>query len=395
MRRGTRGRLNLLERRFGKPLLALGAALDGQALIRAVFRLLRVAVACDFVNVCLRNVPGDGNSVAYRMIDSRRRVFEPEVLEKFFSREHPGMPVLMANPGIRFINTRETLPPDGVLRRSRFYRESMRTMGFRHAIGMFFWEDPPQVPEAVFSLLRVEGQPDFDDAEVATLDGLYPHIEAAFHRVRAIEKERAVRKELHALAQGSPRAVCVLDWDLRVAELNRTARERCAQWHATGDGARTRALKPPPFRLPAPLREVCLDLKAQWNASLRKRSRAGASERRRVVSHPQRPGLRAIVAMHVAESAPLAKPRFLVEFERAGLRSAPERGNGKRQLRSALESLTLSERELVRLVCLGRSNQEIATDLGKALGSVKNGLHAAFKKLAVQSRGELIAGLRP
>lgn len=393
MRKGTRGLLGLRERRLEKPLLALGAALDGQAFIKAVFRLLRAAVACDFVNVSLRHVPKKGNSVAYRMIDSLGREFRPEVLEKFFSEEHPGMPVLMANPGIRFINTRETLPPEAVLRRSRFYRESMRALGFRHAIGMFFWDDPPRVPEAVFSLLRVEGQPDFDDAEVAALDALYPHIAAAFRRVRATEKERALRKELHALAQGSPRAVCVLDWDLRVAEVNRTARELCALWHVAGGERDVRCLKPPPFRLPAPLREACLELKARWNASLRKRPVAGAPERR-VVPHPQRAGLRATVAMHVPEAAPLGKPGFLVEFEPVEL-SPHADGAEKRRLRpAALDSLTARERELVQLVCAGKSNQEIATHLGKALGSVKNGLHTIFKKLRVPSRGGLIAAVR-
>ena len=56
---------------------------------------------------------------------------------------------------------------------------------------------------------------------------------------------------------------------------------------------------------------------------------------------------------------------------------------------------TLSEREckIVRLVCEGHSNQEIATDTCKALGSVKNMLHVIFKKLRVHNRANIIAQL--
>jgi hypothetical protein len=106
----------------------------------------------------------------------------------------------MANPGIKFLNTRELLQPDALLRESSFYREVMQVVGFRHAVGMFFWNDPPEAPEAIFSLHRGEGQVDFDDAEIALLDRLYPHVDAALLRVRVIEKERSIRKELRSLA---------------------------------------------------------------------------------------------------------------------------------------------------------------------------------------------------
>jgi hypothetical protein len=39
-----------LDRRLDKPLLDLQAAMDGDALIKAIFRVLKGAVQCDFVN---------------------------------------------------------------------------------------------------------------------------------------------------------------------------------------------------------------------------------------------------------------------------------------------------------------------------------------------------------
>jgi DNA-binding NarL/FixJ family response regulator len=64
------------------------------------------------------------------------------------------------------------------------------------------------------------------------------------------------------------------------------------------------------------------------------------------------------------------------------------RRGGKHAL---LKTLTPRERQLVALVCRGESYQEIATDTGHALGSIKNALSAIFGKLGVHSRSALIA----
>jgi len=49
---------------------------------------------------------------------------------------------------------------------------------------------------------------------------------------------------------------------------------------------------------------------------------------------------------------------------------------------------------VTRLVCDGRSNQEIADDTGLSLAMVKKHLHVIFRKLEVSSRSRLIALLR-
>lgn len=384
MRGGESPSLSVLDRRLEKPLVALQTALDGEALIKATFRLLKSAVRCDFVSVCLRMVREPDRNVAYRMMDSRGFEYPRDLVDQEFFRDHPAMPTLLANPGIRFINTREILAPEKELKRTRFYREVMQVIGFRHAVGMFFWETPPEAPEAIFSPSREEGRPDFSDAEVALLDLLYPHINAAFRRLRALEKERVARDELRGLLRGGTRSACILDWDLEVAEANRAARESCAQWEFGVEGAR---LKPPPFCLPAPLRRACLELKEHWHSSLKRRPVAGSAERTEV-HHPSRSALRATVSLHPRHSDPFGKPGFLIEFAPSEplSRSSPA-GKGKERF----GMLAARERELVRLVCEGKSNQEIATATGRALGSVKNALHAVFGKLGVRSRGALIA----
>ncbi len=296
--------------RTEKALVALQAAIDPGAAIKATFRLLKSAVPCDFVNVCLRNVRQDTRHLSYRMIDSRGREFGPAFLEKEFFREHPGMPLLMANPGIRFINTRDTLPPDRILRKSRFYREAMRTIGFRHAVGIFFWPTPPQAPEAIFSVLRGEGQPDFKEAEVAIFERLYPHIDAMLRRIEMMELERTIHREMRSLARQNTRSACVLDWNLRVAEAGKPARESCAHWNL---GAASHHLKTPPFKLPPRVRAACLRLKSDWQASLRHLPDLGKAASL-VVRHPGNAHLSATVSLHRPKGSLIGKPSFLIEF---------------------------------------------------------------------------------
>jgi DNA-binding CsgD family transcriptional regulator len=384
MPRGNRKPIPLLDPALERPLVALQSALSGDALIKAVFTLLKRAVRCDFVNVCLRIVRREHGNIVYRVVDSRGRTFGIDLLEGTFFEAHPGMPTLLANPGIRFINTREVLPPDEVLHKMPFYRDVMQVVGFRHAAGMFFWEHPPQTPEAIFSLYRGEGQPDFNDEEVAVLARLYSHIDAALGRLRIIDKERAARDGLRTLAQRASRAICVLHWDLTVVEVNRAALELCARWNL---GAASARLKPPPFKLPATLREACTELKARWRNSLRHHPVIGAAGEI-TVQHPKMPSLRATVSLRTYRSDPLGKPRFIIAFQPERIASA---ASGKRPSKSALATLAPRERDLIRLVAAGLSNQEIATETGKALGSVKNALHAVFRKVDVRSRSALIA----
>jgi len=59
-----------------------------------------------------------------------------------------------------------------------------------------------------------------------------------------------------------------------------------------------------------------------------------------------------------------------------------------------LVRLTRREQEVARLVCEGRSNQEIADHAGLSLPMVKKHVHGIFRKLEVPSRSRLIALMR-
>jgi DNA-binding NarL/FixJ family response regulator len=61
---------------------------------------------------------------------------------------------------------------------------------------------------------------------------------------------------------------------------------------------------------------------------------------------------------------------------------------------SHLVRLTRREQELARLVCDGRSNQEIADESSLSVETVKKHLHSMFRKLEVSSRSRLMAMMR-
>src|SRR5438093_12539663 len=89
-RRDATNRVSPLPRvdpKVEKRLLAVHAAMETDALIRAVFRLLAAAVRCRFVNVCLRcSGPGETRL----MLDSLGRRYDAGYLKRFFEY-HPGL----------------------------------------------------------------------------------------------------------------------------------------------------------------------------------------------------------------------------------------------------------------------------------------------------------------
>src|SRR5262249_23386206 len=135
----------------------------------------------------------------------------------------------------------------------------------------------------------------------------------------------------------------------------------------------------------------CRLLKQRWMEAKR-RSRSGLRtifEEERI-HHPRLPYLRATVRLRDVKSAGVARPHFLIECE-----DLSRNGNGSRGPAScrlpALARLTRREQEVVRLVCSGQSNKEIADAAHLSVAMVKKHLHAIFRKLEVPSRSRLVA----
>jgi len=89
----------------------------------------------------------------------------------------------------------------------------------------------------------------------------------------------------------------------------------------------------------------------------------------------------------------VAQPHFLIECEDLRRDLAQRAGPASSRL-PQLVRLTRREQEVARLVCEGRSNQEIADDACLSLPMVKKHLHAVFRKLEVPSRSRLMTLMR-
>jgi DNA-binding NarL/FixJ family response regulator len=55
----------------------------------------------------------------------------------------------------------------------------------------------------------------------------------------------------------------------------------------------------------------------------------------------------------------------------------------------ATHGITKREGEIIQLICLGKTNQEIADELFISLATVKDHNYVAFQKLGVRNRTEL------
>jgi DNA-binding NarL/FixJ family response regulator len=112
-----------------------------------------------------------------------------------------------------------------------------------------------------------------------------------------------------------------------------------------------------------------------------------------LVHYPAWRYLRATISLKQISSAGIARPHFLIEFENLRRRTVPKDEMAGTRL-SHLVRLTRREQELARLVCDGRSNQEIADESSLSVETVKKHLHSMFRKLEVSSRGRLMAMMR-
>jgi DNA-binding CsgD family transcriptional regulator len=271
-------------------------------------------------------------------------------------------------------------------RRSLFYRDCMMPINGRCAIGLFFW-DVRRLLAAIIMVRSVQ-QGELSRGEMRLVRHLHPQFQTALGRLRLLERERAKRLALEQFMRRVPLPTALLRWNLRLAYRNQAAAEFCAGWQRGFSGLRFIKLKAP---LPPEILDRCRALKNRWK-QLTSLGLAPANFRDETVRHPTRRDLRATISLKQISSAAVARPHFLIEFE--GLHGPATRYQTSDASLSHLVRLTSREQNLARLVCDGRSNQEIADESGLSLETVKKHLHSIFCKLEVPSRSRLMALMR-
>ena len=359
----------IIDPRLEKPLLHLHAAIDVDSFWQAVQDVIRAALPTCFIGLTLQH-----NPILPRIARSTKKLpgsfFPITPIEKYFNI-HPHRNLVLIS---------DFFPDERGFSRSSFYRGCMAPINGRCAIGLFFWDIRRLL--AAIIVVRNAQQGELSPSEMILISHLHAQFQTALGRLRA---ERVAFEQF---MRRVPLPTALLRWNLRLIYRNQAAADFCALWQRGFSGTRFIKLKAP---LPPEVLDRCRVLKKRWK-DLRRLALTPGNLRDEIVRHPTRRDLRATVSLKQISSDAVARPCFLVEFE-----SLLSSARGSRRLGASLShlaQLTRREQDLTRLVCDGRSNQEIADESGLSLETVKKHLHSIFQKLEVPSRSRLITLMR-
>src|SRR5947207_7433764 len=359
-----------------KTLLSLHAAMNLGSFWKAIQQLLSAAIPNRLIGLMLQPNP---------ILPMIARWTLP-VPDGFFAAA-PLKSYIAAQPRQRFAQTSELFSNRSSLVKSAFYRRYMAPQKCAHAVCLLFWQGHRLI--CVIAIMRTATQGDLSLAEMNLLRQLYPQFLTALCRLRSLEREHSVRMDLEEFLSRLPLPTIVLRWNLKPIYQNRAARDFLAVGEKRPEEAQlTKATSP----IPSEILDRCRLLKQQWSdAQPRTLSGPQTGFKEERVHHPRSPHLRATLHLKQLSSAGVARPHFLIECE--DLRRALHGGPARSRL-PHLARLTRREQEVARLVCEGRSNQEIADDACLSLQMVKKHLHAVFRKLEVPSRSRLMTLMR-
>lgn len=356
-----------------KPLLHLHAASNIDSFWKAIQQAIEAALPTCFIGLTLQHTP-----TLARIVRSTGGVpdsfFPIAPIESYFA----------VNPRRKLVLASDIFPDEQKFRKSSLYRNYIAPVNGQYAVGLFFWNVGRLL--AVIVIMRSAKQGTFARAEMKLLRQLYAQFQIAIDRLRLLEREQAVRVALEQFLRRVPLPTILLRWNLKLAYQNQAASDFCSLWQRGPERARLIKSKVP---LPPEILDRCRTLKERWEqlSPLDFRQSGFKAE---LIHHPQRRHLRATINLKQISSAGVARPHFLIEFE--NIRAA--RTKHEVVTLPHLVHLTRREQQLARLVCDGRSNQEIADESCLSLETVKKHLHNVFRKLEVSSRSRLINLMR-
>jgi len=359
-----------------KPLLHLHAAIDIDSFWKAVQQVIEAALPTCFIGLTLQHTP-----ILPRIVRWTRKIpggfFRIDPFETYFA----------THPRSRLVLVSDVFPDERRLKKSLFFRNYMAPVNAQHAIGLFFWNAGRLL--GVLVVMRSPKQGPLLQAEMKLIRQLYTQFQTALGRLRSLEREHTVRVALEQFMRRVPLPTILLRWNLRLVYRNQSASDFCSVWQRGTEQARLIKTK---AALPPEILDRCRILKTRWQQSS-PLNFPPSGFKDELVHHPKRRNLRATISLKQISSAGVARPHFLIEFEnlRAGAGLESEVANARLP---HLIRLTRREQQLARLVCDGRSNQEIADESSLSLETVKKHLHSVFRKLEVSSRSRLMALMR-
>src|SRR5436309_5013416 len=370
-------RESVIDPALEKPLLCLHAAMNVGSFWKAMQQVLSAAMPNGLVGLMLQPNP---------ILPMIARWTAP-MRDGFFTGE-PLKRYIAAQPRQRFVRISDLFSNRSSMIKSAFYRRFMAPQTCAHGVCLLFWKDQRLI--CVIAIMRTATQGDLSPAEMKLLQHLYPHFLTALCRLRSLEREHSLRMDLEEFLSRLPLPTILLRWNLKPIYQNRAARDFCALWEKGPEEAQLMNATSP---IPSEILDRCRLLKQQWAHARRPIAPlTGFKEER--VRHPRSPHLRATIRLKQLSSCGVARPHFLIECEDLRRHAALS----KRPVASGrlphLVRLTRREQEVARLVCEGRSNQEIADGACLSLQMVKKQFHGVFRNLEVRRRSSLITLMR-
>jgi DNA-binding CsgD family transcriptional regulator len=371
--KASAGLQSIFDPRLEKPLLHLHAAINVDSFWQAVQDVIRAALPTCFVGLTLQHSPFFPR-IAKSTETIARTFFPIAPVQKYFS----------SHAHRNVVPMRDFFSDECHFKRSSFYRDCMAPINGRCAIGLLFWD-----LRYLLAAIIVVPKGDLLLCEMKLVRHLHAQFQTALGRLRSLERERAVRVAFEKLMRRVPLPTALLRWNLRLVYQNQAAAKFCALWQKGSSGAHFIKWEAP---LPPEILNQCRVLEKRWQR-MSSLHRASVDLQDEIVRHPTRHDLRATVSLKQTNGAAVARPHFLVQFENLCASTTGKYLNSGASL-SHLVRLTNREQSLARLVCDGRSNQEIADESGLSLETVKKHLHSIFCKLKVPSRTRLMALMR-
>jgi len=295
------------------------------------------------------------------------------------------------HPGIKLYNLDDILPAEaGARKRSDFYRHVLKPEGFDKLVGLTTWEKGER--KSIMVLRRAFSQPAFTRGETNLLLDLHPIFDRSLRRIEKQEEERVCRNTLQQFINLLPQGVLLVNSKRELVFANPEAFDACAMWNLGRERARqmnSRAV----FTIPTVFLEAYEELLAGHYAQALAPTGSLNSPRRSLL-HPEQPDLQAELSLVTLDDPLLARPYLFAQLINRTLLSAPSAAAAQDRHFAVLARLSPREREVALLVREGLGNEEIATQLHKSIGTIKNQLQSIFGKLSIGHRAKLISMLR-
>ncbi len=354
-------------------LLALHEAVDLDQLWKAIIKLGNSAMPIHHLVAAL---PFEG--VAPMAL---RTTIPHNDTEEFWLRLHAAEPPLFKiveeQPGIKLADLDEQLNEEEI-KNSKFYEELMVPDGWRHSVGLLFWEGGRLT--AHLGLCRSAEQGRFTDNEKQLLLALYAYLDAAIRRVALIARQELIASLLKEALEHPADGVTLMDSKGKVVFQNQAASVICAMW-LKGKGAAAENIRPgDDMKLPEDVNRDAQDLMARFLEDFLTKS-LKKTKFEKEIPHPGGLPLSARARVIAPKNRPV-QPHVRIEFSRVPDSDGQDAG-------LPVYRLTDSEHRVALLVARGLRNQEVAAELGLSVNTVRAHLREVFSKLGLRHRGQI------